>query len=364
MKIGIYARGLSGIGGVKQYIDAMCRSMIEHVSDDDELHIFHPLNTPYFCTAKTNVHEIRLASKNLFVCDLIEAPKAINARHLDVVWFTKYVVPFGIKAKTATTIHDLGYYLPDLGAYALSDTLYMRIMIRGSVRRADRIIAVSAYTKQHIVDRLNVSAERISVVHEAADAQYQTDVNEADIVRWRKTRGLPEKFILFTGGISPRKNLIRLIQAFEKARPHIPHALVLTGGKGWRNKDILKAIDTNDAVVKLGFIPDDEMPLLYRAADLFVYPSLFEGFGLPILEAQACGTPVISSANSSITEVAGNAVRSIDPLNVDNMAAAIVETLNTPRRYRELVENGYQNIKRFSWDKAATEMLALLTSIY
>ncbi|MGD9128291.1 MAG: glycosyltransferase family 1 protein [Planctomycetia bacterium] len=349
------------MGGVKQYIEAMCRAMIDQISKTDELHIFHNRNTPYFNTKQENVFEVLMKSRNRLKCDLIDAPKAINDRNLDVVWFTKYVVPFGITAKTVTTVHDLAYYIPDLGAYTLGDTLYMRVMIRNSCRRADHIVAVSEHTKSDIVNRLGVSADKITVIYEAADRRYHRPVDKDHVALFREKNKLPDHFILFTGGISPRKNLIRLIKAYRTARIQIPHRLVLTGGKGWRNKAVLKAIENSPDIIRLGFVPDDKMPLLYAAADLFVYPTLYEGFGLPILEAQACGTPVVCSNNSSLPEVAGDGVRFILPSDVENIASTIVEVLTDVRMRRALSEKGRVNTARFSWNRAAGDLLKLLT---
>jgi glycosyltransferase involved in cell wall biosynthesis len=364
MKIGIYARGLDGIGGVKQYIEAMCRALINAVSDTDQLHIFHNLRTPCFDADKPNVFEVLLKSKNRLRCDLIEAPKAINARDLDVVWFTKYVVPFGIEAKTLATVHDLAYYMPELGAYSLADTLYMRVMIRNSVRRADHIIAVSEHTKGDLIERLAIPCERVTVIPEAADRRYWLPVDAERFRTWKKKRGMPDEFILFTGGISPRKNLLRLIQAFEQATSRIPHhKLVLTGGKGWQNSAVLSAIEKNRDVIRLGFVPDDEMPLLYAAADLFVYPSLYEGFGLPILEAQACGCPVLCSSNSSLPEVAGDGVRYVDPLDIAGVGDAIASILADRKEQRRLIEKGRQNAQRFSWERAAIQLLNVMAHL-
>lgn len=360
MKIGIYARGLSGIGGVKQYIESMCRAMIDALFEDDELFIFHNLEAPYFNATRPNVTEVLLRSRNRFKCDLIEAPKVINQYKPDVVWFTKYVVPFGLETKTVTTVHDMAYYLPDLGAYATLDTFYMRVMIRNSCYRADHIVAVSKHTKQDIMKFLGTKAEKISVIQEAADARYQQITDKDHLDNWRRKWRLTEPFILFTGGISPRKNLKRLIEAYTLASSQIPHKLVLTGGKGWKNKKILDVIENHPGINRLGFVPDDEMSYLYSAADLFVYPSLYEGFGLPIIEAQRCGCPVVSSQTSSLKEVGEDSVVPIDPLNKEALSRAIVSTLQDEARIADLRRRGFENADRFSWERAANDLMRIL----
>jgi glycosyltransferase involved in cell wall biosynthesis len=287
----------------------------------------------------------------------------LSRLNLDVVWFTKYVVPFGVAAPTITSVHDLAYYMPSLEAYALSDTLYMRAMIKSSCRRADRIVAVSENTRQDILRYLKVPEEKVAVIHEAADERYRVIDDTDAIERFKKSHNLPERFILFTGGISPRKNLVRLIAAFGAIARETPHKLVLTGGKGWRNKEVLEALSGRSDIMRLGFVPDEEMPLLYNAADLFCYPSLYEGFGLPLLEAQRSGCPVVASGTSSLREVGGEGVLYIDPLDVDDMAEKIRAALQDATLRSNLVKKGFQNEKRFSFARAAAELLALMRQV-
>ncbi len=363
MRIGIYGRGLSGQGGVKQYIESMCRAMIRAVSDSDELFILHNLETAYFNSKKRNVHEILLHSPRNLVCDFILGPKEIERAGLNVVWFTKYVVPFHVRAKTVTTIHDMAYYMPNLRAYPLSDTLYMRTLIRNSCRRADAVVAVSQNTKEDIVRILGTEAHKVHVIHEAADEKYRVISNLGEVERFRRRMQLPRRFILFTGGISPRKNLLRLFDAFTAISAKIDCKLVLTGAKGWRNKDILTALEGRDDIVKLGFVEDEDMPHLYNAAELFVYPSLYEGFGLPVLEASQCGTPVVCAKGSSLTEVGGRGVLFVDPDDTEDIARGILQLLSHPKQRKTLVQKGLENAMRFSWDRSAKALLELMKGL-
>jgi glycosyltransferase involved in cell wall biosynthesis len=362
MKIGIYARGLSGIGGVKQYIESMTRAIINNLSDGDELFVVHNKKSEYFSSTKSNVREILLHSENRMICDFVLAPSVIRRLDLDVVWFTKYVVPFFLNAKTVATVHDMAYYLPDLFAYTASDTLFMRALIRSSCARADKIVAVSENTKQDIVRLLGVFPEKVRVIHEAADDKYKLITDKARLTSFRDKYGLDKKYFLFTGGISPRKNLARLIHAFDRISSKTEHVLVLTGAKGWKNKEVLDLIKKNDRVIKLGFVDDDDMVLLYNLADLFVYPSLYEGFGLPVLEAQSCGCPVICSKNSSLEEVGGDGVCFVDPNNIEDIFDKMLKVVEDTKLREDLVERGFANAKRFSWDKAAGELLKIIAT--
>jgi glycosyltransferase involved in cell wall biosynthesis len=363
MRIGVYARGLSGVGGVKQYIDAMCRALIRNLDDDDQLFIVHNNDYPYFARSKPNVEERVLPFRSRAVADFALAPRVLNGLSLDVAWFTKYVIPFGIKARCVTTVHDMAYFMPELGAYPLKDTLYMRNMIKRSLKRADRVIAVSNNTRADIQRIAGVPEEKLSVIFEAADRRYRKLRNKGALASFRERYGLPERYILFTGGISPRKNLLRLIHAFNAVAHRLDHQLVITGAKGWRDKKVLSAIEKHQRIIRTGFIEDEDMAMLYNAAHLFVYPSLYEGFGLPILEAQKCGCPVICSENSSLIEVGGDGVQFIEPTDVDELADAIWKVATDDDERQRLIKKGYDNARRFSWDKAAKALFALFRKV-
>lgn len=363
MRIGIYARGLSGVGGVKQYIESMVRAIIANLDDRDELFVLHNAGIDYFAPTPSNVREIRLNSSSKVFCDFALAPNAINRLDLDVVWFTKYVVPYYVRAKTVTTVHDMAYFIPELSAYTAADTLFMRTMIKSSCSRADKIVAVSTNTKEDIEKLLHVTPDKVLVIHEAADGKYAPVSDRARMDSFREKCGLGKNFILFTGGISPRKNLARLIAAFERISSNIDHTLVLTGAKGWSNEDVLRLIERNKRVVKLGFVDDGDMPLLYNLADLFVYPSLYEGFGLPVLEAQSCGCPVVCSKTSSLDEVGGDGVSFVDPYNIDDIAEKMLGILEDEKLRAGLVKRGFANAKRFSWEQAAKELLEIIHNL-
>lgn len=363
MRIGIYARGLSGLGGVKQYIDAMCRALIRNVDEGDELVIVHNCRAPYFGTGKANVSERVIPVGNKLGADFVFAPRVLNGLNLDVSWFTKYVIPFGVKGACVTTVHDMAYFMPKLAAYRRTDTLYMRAMITRSLKRADRVVAVSHNTKADIHRITGLQDDKVAVIHEAAGKHFRKLRNKRVFATFRERYGLPEDYILFTGGISPRKNLLRLIRAFRAVAGRVPHHLVITGAKGWRNKSVKDAIAADPRIVQTGFIEDDDMPLLYNGASLFVYPSLYEGFGLPVLEAQKCGCPVICSENSSLVEVGGQGVRFIDPLDEGGLADAIASLMTNEDERHALIKKGYDNAKRFSWDRAAKALLLLLGEV-
>ena len=360
MKIGIYARGLSEkVGGPKEYIKLMCESIIDTIPKEDQLFIFHNLKERYFKTKKINVKEIMIKSKNKIICDFIIAPRIINKYNLDVVWFPKNVIPFFIKTKKIVSILDLGYFLPELNAYPLLDTKYMKFMVRTSCKRADKIIAISQNTKKDIVNLLKINPNKIDVVYLAAGSKYKVIKDKKNLDMVKKKYNLSKKFILFTGTISPRKNLVRLINAFNKISEGIPHELIITGSKTWKDKEVTSLIENNKKVRRIGLVDDEDMPALYNLADIYIYPSLYEGFGLPILEAQACGCPVITSNTSSIPEVGGDSVLYIDPYSEDSIKNAILELSRNKKTKKKLLLDGFKNAEKFSWKKSSYKILKI-----
>jgi glycosyltransferase involved in cell wall biosynthesis len=363
MRIGIAARGLSiQSGGVKQYIESLI-SALQKINNNNKYYIFY--NSDSFKGRYPKANEIVLNSSSKLFWDYYLLPKAVKDYKLDIMLFPKNVMPFFINCKSIIVIHDLAYFMHELNAYPLIDTIYMRLMIKSSVRRANHIIAISENTKQDVMKMLNVKTDRISIIYEAMDENYKQINDEIKLAEIEKKYDLNNRFIFYCGSLSPRKNIIRLLVAFDTIKDKIPHKLVLTGGKSWKDKKVHNLIEKmGDDVIKLGHVPDEDMPMLYNLADLFVYPSLYEGFGLPTLEAMACGCPVIASNTSSIPEVVGDAGIMVDPYNVDEMAKAMYDILTDDELKDDMVKRGQKRIKKFSWEKCAKETLYVLERIY
>ncbi|MCD4844226.1 MAG: glycosyltransferase family 4 protein [Methanosarcinales archaeon] len=363
MKIGIAARGLSvESGGVKQYIESLTSALLK-IDNTNKYYIFYNLNNSKGKFPKAN--EIILNSSSKLFWDYYLIPKAIKDYELDIMLFPKNILPFFINCKSVIVIHDLAFFMSKLNAYPLNDTIYMHMMIKSSVKRANHIITVSENTKQDIIKYLGVEESMITVTHLASNEKYRKIEDEIRLNEIKKKYGLNDKFIFYCGSLSPRKNMIRLLMAFDTIRNKIPHKLVLTGGRSWNDKTLNNLIHKiGDDVIKLGFVPDEDTPLLYNLADLFVYPSLYEGFGLPTLEAMACGCPVFTSNISSIPEVVGDAGKMVDPYNIDEMAKAMYDILTDDELKDDMVKRGQKRIKKFSWEKCAKESLYVLERIY
>jgi glycosyltransferase involved in cell wall biosynthesis len=253
------------------------------------------------------------------------------------------------------TIHDLSFIrFPTL--FRAANRLYLNVLTRLSARRAQRLIAVSIQTAQETMRLLGVPPERIDVVYHGVDPVFHP-LPADEIVAFRQRRGLPEQYVLFVGTLEPRKNLVRLVEAFARTREsHVK--LVLAGGKGWLYDELFDTVETlglQEDVIFPGYVTSEELPLWYNAATVFCYPSVYEGFGFPVLEAQACGTPVLTSNISSLPEAAGDGALLVDPYDVDALAAGLHRLLHDESLRHQLQESGLAHAGRFSWMDTARE---------
>lgn len=362
MKIGIAARGLSEqSGGVKQYIESIASALLK-IDKVNEYYIFH--NNHDHVDKFPSAKNIVIESSNKMIWDYYLLPKTLRKFQLDIVIFPKNVLPFYIDTKSVIVIHDLAYFMPELNAYRLIDTIYMKLMIKSSLKRANHSISVSQNTKNDIIKITGTDEAKITVVYEAADTKYTKITDNSQLNEIKNRYKLDDKFIFYSGSLSPRKNMIRLLSAYKSIQDKIPHKLVLTGGKSQNDQNVHKIIDQlGDSVIKLGHVPDEDMPFIYNLADLFVYPSLYEGFGLPPLEAMACGCPVIASKSSSIPEVVGNAAIMVNPHDVDDLAKTMYEVLTNDDLRENMVRKGLDRTKQFSWEKCAKECLIVLDEV-
>jgi glycosyltransferase involved in cell wall biosynthesis len=235
-----------------------------------------------------------------------------------------------------------------------ANRFYLAVLTRLSARRARRLIAVSAHTARESTRLLGVPMERVDVVYHGVDPAFRPlPVREVSSLRER--RGLPERFVLFVGTLEPRKNLVRLVEAFARVRDGRV-GLVLAGGRGWLYDELFARVESlglGDEVVFAGYVTNEELPLWYNAATVVAYPSVYEGLGLPVLEAQACGTPVLTSNVSSLPEAAGDAALMVDPYDVEAMAAGLDRLLTDELLRHQLRERGLAHARQFSWSDTA-----------
>ena len=285
---------------------------------------------------------------------------------IDIFHSPDFVLP-PTRAGTILTVHDLSFLRhpecadPNLRAY-------LNKAVPRSVHRADVVLADSQNTKDDLVELLGVNPDKVEVVYPGVEGCFRPIEDEVLLEGVRRRYNLPSRFILSLGTLEPRKNFARLIEAFanlQSAICNLQH-LVIAGGEGWMYEPIyakVKELGLGDSVLFLGFVPDEDLPALYNLADLFVYPSLYEGFGLPPLEAMACGVPVVASTRPSLPEVLGQAALLVDPLDVEGLAAAMERALEDEGLRETMVKRGLERAKGLTWRKAARRLLGIYESM-
>lgn len=291
-------------------------------------------------------------------------PAAARSARLDLLHGPVNVNPLFSACPSVVTIHDLSFMrYPQ--AFPPLKRAYLRRQVQLSVRAARRVIAISKATQHDLVTLFGVDPARIDVVYNGVDAAFSAGAPH-EVEEFRARRGLPARYILHLGTLEPRKNLTRLVQAFARLKAqdtNVPHLkLVLAGGKGWFYDSLFAEVarlGLEGSVLFPGYIDDADLVGWYRAAAVFAYPSLMEGFGLPVLEALASGVPTVTSNVSSLPEVAGDAALLVDPSDVDALAAALGRLLQEPALAAELRSRGLRRAARFSWQRTAQETAAV-----
>lgn len=292
--------------------------------------------------------------------------QAVVRQPPDVLFIPAHVLPFVLPTQrlppSVVTIHDLGYHrFPQ--ANNRFQRYYLPWSTRWSASAASHLIAVSQATAADLQHYYNTPAPKITVVHEAISWPQLTWAEH--LVRNRYA--LPANYALYVGTLQPRKNLVRLIQAYHLIQCQ-PCAwdLVLAGADGWESaalRQLVADLKLTKRVHFPGYVADEALPALYYGARFFCFPSLFEGFGIPVLEAQAHGVPVMTANNSALPEIAGDAALLVDPTDVDAIADAMLQLSQDEALRQRLIAAGYENVKRFSWEKAAQETLAVLLRV-
>jgi len=287
-------------------------------------------------------------------------PQQVRRLGLDLVHSLGYVMPLSSPCASVVTIPDLNLraipkYLPLSKRAVLA---VPRFFCSASARRADCVVTLSQFSKKEIVEGLGIEADKVVVTHLGP----RIDVRERPPVPWnivREQYGLPDRYIVAIGGTSRHKNIARLIAAFHMVKDRYPHALVIPGHVP-ADVDVpaeLARVGMAGRLLCPGYVPDDHLASILAGADLFVLPSLYEGFGLPVLEAQQAGVAVACSTAASLPEVAGDGAEFFDPESAASIAAAIRRCLDDGELRASLRTRGHENVKRFSWERTAKETL-------
>ena len=291
-------------------------------------------------------------------------PLAAWQRRLDLLHGMAFATPLLAPCPTVVTVYDLSFvHYPD--RFPAAQRLYLLAQTRHACRQARRIVAISEAGRQDIHQVFGVDLAQIDVVLPGVDPVFQL-LPPVDVAAFRQAKQLPDRFILHVGTLQPRKNLPALIAAFAQLLQQSPRCadlqLLLVGGKGWLYDEIFTQVDKlqlQERVRFMGYVPDDELPFWYNAAALLVFPSIYEGFGLPILEALACGTPVIAANTPVVSEVMGEAGLLFPATDVGALANELSRVLNHPELAAAMRRAGLIQAERFTWEQAGRQMAAV-----
>jgi len=272
-----------------------------------------------------------------------------------------YRMPF----KKIITICDLTPVLfPQTFDYAT--VMLHKAFLKRTLNSVSKIITISYSTKRDLIHYFKIPDNNITVTHLAADASFRP-IKESEVDTFREKYNICCPYILYVGTLEPRKNIPNLISAFSSLKmAGFPHKLILTGKLGWKYEKIfetIRSLKLENEVRLMGRLPDSELPYIYNGAELFVYPSLYEGFGLPPLEAMACGTPVITSNSSSLPEVVGDAGITIDPYNVNMLASTMKDVITNKELQDQMIKRGKDKAKTFTWESTARKTLSVYEEI-
>lgn len=286
--------------------------------------------------------------------------REIRYNNVDLFHGPSFLTPVNKVCKYIITIHDLSFFkYPE--SFTLENKLYFKFFLKRSIVNSDRIIADSQSTKKDILRYFGIEDKKVKVIYLGVDDKYKKIESSLKLNQVRKKYSLPDKFIMFTGVLSPRKNLERTFEAFyQLKKENIPHKFVIVGKKGWLYQTIfdrIKQLNLEKEIIFTDYVDEDDLPYLYNLASALVLVSLYEGFGLPVLEAMACGCPVLTSKTSSLPEVAGDASILVNPLSVEEIKNGMKEILFDDSLRNTLIKKGFEQVKKFSWIKTAEETL-------
>jgi glycosyltransferase involved in cell wall biosynthesis len=353
--------GRTGVGYYTEHLLQHLAREVEHTGDEIVVVSNAAVDTQRPLPDHVRVHPGHRFPVRIGWMQLLAA-RALDAVRPDVAHFTNGMIPIGSPVSTIVTIHDMSLRLYPQ-CHPVRRLLLNRPLMQVAIHRATSIVTVSESARRDLLRLHGVAGDRVSVVHEAASPAFHPINDRAELDRVRALYKLPPRFVLYVGTIEPRKNLPRLVDAFAEARARgMAHHLVCVGPYGWSSRDLcgrIERLGLSDVVHFTGYARFEDLPAIYNLGDFFVFPSLYEGFGLPVVEAMASGIPVITSNTSSLGEIAGDAAETLDPTSTDALADAIVRLAADPDRRRHLAERGLRRARTFSWTQTAKEMLAV-----
>lgn len=353
-------------GGISTYTMGLLRGLAQVIGEGEEIVVLQSRKDRQPRVIGPNLSIAHLLTPPHHRLEQVGLPLELTCRRLDVVHCPDFIPPLHRRCRAVITVHDLAFLLYPHLLTEESQRYYSQI--DQAVKSADAIIAVSENTRKDLVERVGAKPEKVVVIPEAADELYRPLDPEVVETQLRSRFGLTPGYMLFVGTIEPRKNLPFLLRAYAtmrerwRSRSIVLPKLVIAGRKGWLFEEVFKAVEElrlGDEVRFLGVVSPDDLVVLYNGARLLVFPSLYEGFGLPLLEAMACGTPVIGANVSSIPEVVGDAGLLFSARESEALIAGLESLILDPALADRLRQKGFERVSHFSWQDTARQTLAL-----
>jgi len=336
------------------YIKALSR-----YNNKYEIHLYYSQKNHLGLFPENYEHCIPCQSK--LIWDHVLFPFALKRDAIDIAIFPKGTKSLLSPTKDLVIMNDLGYFYPELNAYKTLDTIYMKNMMRFSAKHAWCVFTISEATRKDVIKHLIPDQKnKVKTIFCASSNHYSrvTDQIICNQIKEKYQLNLP--FIFYPTSISPRKNIMRMLDAWKLIKEDIPHHLYLTGGMDWKSTDVFQRLSEPDfeRIHLLGRVEEQDMPVIYSLSDFVIYLSLFEGFGLPVLEAMSCGVPVMASNISSIPEVTGDHALLVDPNSIESIAAGFLQMATEKSLKETLSAQGSQQTKQFSWERTGEEMIS------
>jgi glycosyltransferase involved in cell wall biosynthesis len=369
MKIGIdaHAAEIDGSGNCT-YIRNLVRALREIDKQNDYvLYVtksMHPFYQDFHSYENFSIRQLPMKNP------MIRIPLALaweTAKDKLDILHVQYISPPFHEGTLVTTIHDLGFlHVPE--TFSRFEVIRSKIFIRMTAKRAKKIITGSHYSKNDIVETYGIDPKKIEVIPLGVSGIFNPGIDPADAQKILRKYGIQKPYLLCVGRLNPRKNLISLVKAFDmlKKEKSILHKLVIVGKDDFATKEIIKSIKATDSandVVFTGYVAEEDLPSLYSETDVFIYPSLFEGVGLPVLEAMSCGVPVIASDSSSLTEILGDSGILVDPLNPEELMRAILHITSDQDLRNSYRAKGTARAENYSWASTAQKTLECYKSL-
>jgi glycosyltransferase involved in cell wall biosynthesis len=368
MRIGIMLRHYEQqAGGVKVYTKRLLPLLFSMAPQHQYVLIYQNPKLVGTYASFPNVQELVASMPGTVLWDQVAVPWLTRKHALDLIFNPKFTIPFFTRAKKIFVLHGSEWFgIPE--HFKRHDQIYFSLFVPWYCRRSDAFVAVSNAVKADVIKYVEgVTPDKVFPIHNGFDPTVFKPVRDpARLQAVRERYKLPERFILWAGQIETRKNIAGLFRAFALLKDEIPHALVLAGEQRWNSSTELRVareLGIENRIILPGWVEHNDLPAVYSAADMFAFPSLYEGFGIPLIEAMACGTPIVTATTCAPPEVVDGAAVLVDPLNPPEIAAGMRKLLADEPLRNKLVARGLERAKDFSWEKCAQQVLSMFDTL-